>query len=50
MNVPSLRACPKCKQTIELIDGCKHTICPSCKTDFCFVCLLQVDKFGWKSG
>ncbi|KAL5010145.1 hypothetical protein ScPMuIL_012450 [Solemya velum] len=40
---PSVRACPGCMFVIEYTsDGggiCKHMECPTCHTQFCFVCL-----------
>ncbi|XP_033731423.1 uncharacterized protein LOC117321050 [Pecten maximus] len=37
-NVPNIRACPKCFQFIEHIEGCKTMTC-SCGHVFCFRCL-----------
>jgi len=44
VEVPSIRACPVCKQLIQRKDGCKHMTCSHCKTNFCFVCLKQSPK------
>ena len=48
---PSIRQCPNpsCKLLIELAKGCKHMLCVSCKTEFCFVCLRQKDGDNWPS-
>ena len=37
--VPAIRACPKCGEGINHKEGCKHMLCPTCDTEFCFVCL-----------
>jgi hypothetical protein len=39
VEVPSIRACPKCYEFIAHEDKCKHMKCPKCKVEFCFSCL-----------
>lgn len=51
INVPKLRACPKCSMLIEHKAACKHMTCgrnghagpwvkqTGCKHQFCFICL-----------
>ena len=39
--VPDTRACIKCGEGINHKEGCKHMTCPSCKEEFCFVCLKK---------
>ena len=50
MKCPSIRACPKCFALIEHIDKCKHMLCPSCKQEFCFVCLRLKTDGKWHCG
>jgi hypothetical protein len=38
-DVPSFRACPNCSTVHEHGTACKHMQCPSCKTNYCQVCL-----------
>lgn len=42
--VPAIRACPNCGEGINHKEGCKHMLCPTCNTEFCFVCLGIRDK------
>lgn len=39
------RQCPsnKCREWIELSDGCNHITCP-CKKEFCYVCLSDWEE------
>ena len=40
-QVPQRRACPTCGYAVEhKLIGCKFIICPTCKKEFCFLCLL----------
>ena len=32
------RPCPGCKQPIEKSTGCNHMTCPTCHTNFCWLC------------
>ena len=50
MKCPSIRACPKCFALIEHIDKCKHMQCPTCKQEFCFVCLRLKTDGKWHCG
>ena len=52
MKCPSIRACPKCFLLIEHIDRCKHMQCPTptCKQEFCFVCLRLKTDGKWHCG
>jgi hypothetical protein len=45
-NVPSYRACPRCKFIVEHESNCKHVRCP-CGTFFCFVCLEVKGSINW---
>lgn len=41
INVPNRRACPTCGNIVEHnTELCKMIICPRCKKEFCFSCLL----------
>ena len=45
IDVPCRRACPTCGVVVEHNQkGCKFIICPRCKKEFCFLCLLLKDK------
>ncbi len=51
MEIPKLRACPKCGTIIELASGCKHMACKACRIEFCFVCLRRRTQEGsWSCG
>ena len=39
VQVPEVRACPHCKKAINHKEACKHMLCPSCGTRFCYICL-----------
>ena len=47
--VPLVRACPNCKKAINHKESCKHMICPSCNTKFCYIC-LSVYTTRWPCG
>jgi hypothetical protein len=32
------KPCPSCPARIQMIDGCNHMKCTSCKTHFCWIC------------
>ncbi|KAH8342327.1 hypothetical protein KR059_001659 [Drosophila kikkawai] len=42
------KECPKCQVTIEKDGGCNHMVCknPSCRYDFCWVCLGSWEPHG----
>ncbi|XP_017133583.1 E3 ubiquitin-protein ligase ariadne-1 [Drosophila elegans] len=42
------KECPKCNVTIEKDGGCNHVVCknPSCRHDFCWVCLGSWEPHG----
>lgn len=44
-RVPKCRACPTCGYVVEHSGGscCKMCVCPQCKKEFCFLCLLSSD-------
>src|SRR6185369_5781698 len=44
------RVCPVCGIGINWREGCKHMCCPSCLTEFCFVCLQQKLNGVWPCG
>ncbi len=45
LDVPSRRACPTCGNVVEHNqEGCKFIVCPRCKKEFCFLCLLLKEK------
>ena len=46
LNIPTIRACPKCQRILEHSGGCNTFTCPAvtCKHKFCFICLS--DKTG----
>ena len=37
------KQCPSCSHMIELVLGCNHMVCSSCRHHFCFQCLLPWD-------
>ena len=39
VQVPQVRACPNCNKGINHKQSCKHMRCPSCNTNFCYICL-----------
>ena len=54
IRVPSRRACPTCGRVVEHNrKACKFIICPRCRNEFCFLCLLLKSKcmlsapFSW---
>ena len=47
---PQFRACPCCSVIVEHGEACKHMVCSSCTTRFCWVC-LNINKNGdWLCG
>lgn len=38
-NRSNVKDCPKCKTTVEKIDGCNHIKCGGCSIHLCWVCL-----------
>ncbi|KAK4953806.1 hypothetical protein LTR10_008410 [Elasticomyces elasticus] len=45
--------CPRqdCKRRVELESACNHMTCPSCGTDFCYVCGRQaLEERHWTGG
>ena len=47
VECPSYRLCPKCTTRIEHKENCKHIRCPTCKTEFCFICLSLKQHGSW---
>ncbi|KAL5010895.1 hypothetical protein ScPMuIL_013200 [Solemya velum] len=52
---PVVRACPGCRFVLEHTSsgegGCKHMVCTSCNTKFCFICLkIKTDELYWPCG
>jgi len=48
IQVPKMRACPRCLTIITYKEACKHMPCWGCTKKFCFVCLgLQKDDGTW---
>jgi len=48
IQVPTMRACPRCLTVITYKEACKHMPCWGCNKKFCFVCLqLQADNGSW---
>jgi len=43
LQIPKIRACPKCLTFVEHTSGCKHMSCKGCGWNFCFSC-LQTEK------
>ena len=50
VKCPSIRLCPKCGSKIEHEKDCKHMTCPTCFTDFCFICLRTKECGAWQCG
>ncbi|KAI0874852.1 hypothetical protein GGS24DRAFT_489748 [Hypoxylon argillaceum] len=42
-NRSNVKDCPKCKTTVEKIDGCNHMQCGGCNIHLCWVCLQTFD-------
>ncbi|XP_042872795.1 E3 ubiquitin-protein ligase RNF14-like isoform X2 [Penaeus japonicus] len=38
------KQCPKCCAKIEKISGCNKMTCHRCRVDFCWLCMLYLDK------
>lgn len=36
-------SCPQCNQSTERIDACMHIKCPTCKTDYCYLCNTRLN-------
>jgi len=49
-GVPEIRCCPKCGQLITHCAACKHIQCRSCRSDFCFICLVPKKEGRWQCG
>ncbi|KAI1756079.1 hypothetical protein F4782DRAFT_484714 [Xylaria castorea] len=43
-NRSSVKDCPKCKTTVEKIDGCNHMKCGGCNVHLCWVCLQTFEE------
>ncbi|KAI0912961.1 hypothetical protein F4824DRAFT_439446 [Ustulina deusta] len=43
-NRSNVKDCPKCKTTVEKIDGCNHIQCGGCKIHLCWVCLQTFEE------
>ncbi|TRX93422.1 hypothetical protein FHL15_005697 [Xylaria flabelliformis] len=43
-NRANVKDCPKCKTTVEKIDGCNHIHCGGCKIHLCWVCLKTFEE------
>ncbi|KAL4659927.1 hypothetical protein GN956_G206 [Arapaima gigas] len=41
---PVFRACPQCYCLMMHVDGCNNVTCPSCRHQFCFICLQSSDS------
>lgn len=50
LDVPSIRACPKCYTRIEHKENCKHMKCYNCKTEYCHICLGIKANGVWPCG
>ena len=50
VRCPSIRLCPKCGCKIEHERDCKHMKCPTCFTEFCFICLRTKQGGQWQCG
>jgi len=44
LQIPKIRACPKCLTFMEHLPGCKHILCKGCGWKFCFSCLKTESK------
>ena len=49
VQVPEVRACPNCSKAINHKEACKHMECPSCSTEFCYICLSLKNR-RWPCG
>ena len=49
VQVPQVRACPNYNKGINHKQYCKHMLCPSCSTNFCYIC-LSVYNGRWSCG
>ncbi|KAF2966973.1 hypothetical protein GQX73_g6596 [Xylaria multiplex] len=45
-NRAHVKDCPKCKTTVEKIDGCNHMQCGGCNIHLCWVCLQTFEDSG----
>ncbi|KAI0159807.1 hypothetical protein GGR57DRAFT_490739 [Xylariaceae sp. FL1272] len=45
-NRTNVKDCPRCKTTVEKIDGCNHLQCGGCKIHFCWMCLKTFEEPG----
>lgn len=43
-NRSNVKDCPKCKTTVEKIDGCNHIQCGGCSIHICWACLEVFEK------
>jgi len=53
LEMPKIRACPRCLTFVEHNTGCKHMLCKGCKWHFCFSCLKVEEEKGtgkWSCG
>ena len=46
----SYRLCPNCSAKIAHKQDCKHIVCPTCNTEFCFICLSLKKNDVWLCG
>ena len=38
----NVKRCPKCKNPMQKNGGCLHMVCPLCRCDFCWYCLMPL--------